>query len=216
MDLLNKIARFFRIRNHSPKEAKPVLKILKEWGILYDKIELRQEEFISKSWIPGWFSSLLDPFPPLGNRVPFKDPGLSITIDRSKNPHLDPKFWTDALELDFIKEIEAKTEYRYYEHYYWILDQDRSDSLHYKKLVICLRPEANREESRYDYLDKAMESDNVIEISDNLDDIFNLGWCHTPFEFKRNWGAFQGEVYHSYYGYPIYKKITKKLLIYTL
>ena len=68
MGILNKIVRFFRSNNSLPKEVNPVLKILKESGILYDKIELIEEELIDESRLQGWF------------------PSLSITIDKSKNP----------------------------------------------------------------------------------------------------------------------------------
>ncbi len=140
----------------------------------------------------------------------FGDPGIEIIIDRFQNSGLYPQWWEEVLELDFIKEIEEKTDYLYHSHFYRLIDgihleRFMSDPnllpdpnlLHDLELlrqggdqflVICLSHKNWNTEGEYIYLDEIMKSDNVIEIGNNLDDIFNLGWPDADYDFSKNWG----------------------------
>lgn len=59
-------------------------------------------------------------------------------------------FWEDVLNFDFIKEIEDKTHYRHGEHHH-----------QQQFLVFYLRPESNKSEGGYIYLDEALEKYSV-------------------------------------------------------
>lgn len=100
--------------------------------------------------------------------------------------------------MDFIKEIEDKTHYRYGGHRH---QQHHQLSGYYNEfLVFYLRPESNKSEGGYIYLDEALEKYSVLEISNNLDDIFNLGWPDGDFEFYKSWGTINKKI-ESYYPY---------------
>ncbi len=108
---------------------------------------------------------------------------IEIVIDRFQNPKLYPQWWESVLELDFIKEIESKTDYLYNSHFYRLMDE--------QLLVIHLGHKNWNTEGDFIYLDSALKNEDVITIGDNLDDIFDLGWPDGDFGFRKNWGVIQ-------------------------
>ena len=169
--------------------------ILNSRGVKDPKLEFRSSRYILSA----------EPFDPLlidsdrkqNLEVSPKDPGIEIVIDRSMNPGIYPQWWESVLELDFIKEIEEKTDYLYNSHFYKPIDRDPTyqdiESGSYPDdeiLIIHLGHKNWSIEGGYIYLDEALKNGNVLMIGNDLDDIFNLGWPDGDYDFSKNWGLF--------------------------